>query len=233
MVLKHIQGREMRIAVWQSPLVHYQLFLEDSSIHGLRETVDERQMCLRLVFLMECVDFYCILFSREQVVYRLVFLQRKSVTDVSQATAIAVACGRGFRARVWPHRVGDPVTAYMENLYSEATVAGRRKETVVLCWACWRMSPSDIVPFPDLRCLSVVSILFKLYGWGYQFWISYCSLQFRKLDIVRIAILFDLRTETSEFITRQRQDHISVYFFRFFIFHLIILNERTALVATL
>jgi hypothetical protein len=85
---------------------------------------------------MECVDYYCILFSKQQVVYRPVFLQRKSVTAVSQATPFAVVCGRGFRARVSPQRVGDPVTAYMENLYSAAAEAGRRKETVVLYSAC-------------------------------------------------------------------------------------------------
>jgi hypothetical protein len=67
---------------------------------------------------------------------RLVSLETKSVTAISQATSIAVVCGRGFRARVSPHRFGDPMTVYMENLYSEATVAGRKRETVILCWAC-------------------------------------------------------------------------------------------------
>lgn len=50
-----------------------------------------------------------------------------SVTTISQAASIALVCGRGFRVRA-----GDPMTAYMENLYSEATVGGRKRETVAL-----------------------------------------------------------------------------------------------------
>jgi hypothetical protein len=63
MVLKHIQVPERILWCEDSPLVHYHLLLEGSTIRGLCETVDERQTCLRLLFLMECVYCYCILSS--------------------------------------------------------------------------------------------------------------------------------------------------------------------------
>jgi hypothetical protein len=104
------------------------------------------------------------------------FLTTKSVNwelPVSLATPIAAVYGPGFRPRVCRTQLGDPVTAYMENLYSRTWGRGCEKKTIALRWAWWRVSPpklSGLLTFVAIpQYLSTLSIFFKLYGWSDHF----------------------------------------------------------------